>query len=259
MFGLFGKSKDPVCPVPEEARKWLEASFRWLIAEFGAEQIRQRKVLLPEKTSFPFNIDHTENDAWNILELVAKQMNIPPEAIDLTFYDQGLVTYSGGLGTRIFSQQDAGEQYSAGLYAGKNGRNRFNIALETSHLADTEAIIATIAHELSHVKLLGERRITENDEPLTDLVPIIFGLGIFNANTSFRFYKDQDSWGYRKQGYLTQQEWGYALALFACLKEDFKPGWLKYLTPNIRSDFRKAMAYLQRRPPDLLRSGLRKA
>jgi len=258
MFGLFGKSKEPVCPVPEEARKWLEASFRWLIAEFGAENIKQRKVLVPEGTSFPFSFDHTENDAWNILGVVATQMEIPLDAIELTFYDQGLVTYSGGQGNRIFSQQDAGEGYSAGLYTGKNAYNRFRIALETSHLADTEGIIATIAHELSHVKLLGEKRIIENDEPLTDLVPVIFGLGIFNANTSFRFYNNHDSWGYRKQGYLTQQEWGYALALFAYLKEDVKPAWLKYLTTNIRSDFKKAITYLQHRPPDLLRSGLRK-
>lgn len=258
MFGLFGKSKGIVCPVSDEARKWLEASFRWLIAEFGAEYIRQRKVLSPEKTSFPFNVDHTENDAWNILDIVAKQMEIPLEAIDLTFYDQGLITYSGGQGNKIFSQQDATEQYSAGLYTGKNKHNRYSISLETSRLTDTEAVIATIAHELSHVKLLGERRIVNNDEPLTDLIPVIFGLGIFNANTSFRFYKDQESWGYRKQGYLTQQEWGYALALFAYLKDDFKPGWLKYLTPNIRSDFKKAMAYLQGQPPNLLRSGLYK-
>jgi hypothetical protein len=51
-----------------------------------------------------------------------------------------------------------------------------------------------LAHEFSHIKLLGENRMQENHEHLTDLFTVVFGLGIFNANASFKEIKTADSW-----------------------------------------------------------------
>lgn len=96
-------------------------------------------------------------------------------------------------------------------------------------------MVATLAHEIAHIKLLGEERMEINNEPLTDLTTIIFGLGIFNANIAFRTFKDFNSKGWSSQGYLSQKQWGYALALFAYIRGQISPEWIKHLTPNIPS------------------------
>lgn len=106
-------------------------------------------------------------------------------------------------------------------------------------------MVATLAHELSHIKLLGEERLLENDEQVTDLNTIIFGLGIFNANAAFASYQDFRSQGWRKLGYLTQMDWGYALALFAQLRGENDPDWTKHLCKNVKSDFAKSYRYLE--------------
>jgi len=85
--------------------------------------------------------------------------------------------------------------------------------------------------------LLGENRIKENDEPLTDLAIVIFGLGIFGANTAFKTAKRRESYSWSSNGYLSQMEWGYALALFAHLRRELSPKWIDHLTPNVKSDF----------------------
>jgi hypothetical protein len=105
-------------------------------------------------------------------------------------------------------------------------------------------MVATLAHELAHIKLFGEGRLTENDEQLTELTTIIFGLGIFNANASFTTFRDFRSQGWQKQGYLTQMDWGYALALFARLRQQTDPAWAEHLCKNVRSDFLKSQLYL---------------
>lgn len=95
-----------------------------------------------------------------------------------------------------------------------------------------------------YIYCIGEGRLKENDEYLTDLVTVFFGLGIFNANASFKYFSNQDSWGYHKQGYLMQQEWGYGLALYAYIRNETDPAWISFLTPNIKSNFKKSISYL---------------
>lgn len=248
MFYFFRKPAI-ICPIPEESRDWMEDAFTWLLNQFEKEKIIARKQLRPVAEDFPIKFNQMEDDAHALLPLIASQMEIDPNLIILDFYDQSLIEFGSAAG-RIFSQQTPGDGYSAGLYHNRQSQGKFRISIEAAQLKNTENLVATLAHELSHIKLIGEKRIVENDEYLTDLVPVIFGLGIFNANVSFRFYTSNDSWGYQQQGYLKQQEWGYALALYAHIRnESEKPVWSDFLTPNIRSDFRKSMVFLMKHPP----------
>lgn len=235
MFGFFRKKKIIKAPIPDESQKWMLDTFKWLLDEFDKEKIISRKTLCPTAQDFPYKFEQSEKDALTLLPIIAAQMEIDPAKIELSFYDQSLMEFAAGGGTRLFSQQDPNNQYSAGTF--KKRANRFHISLEVSQFKDTENLIATLAHELSHIKLIGENRIKENDEFLTDLTTVIYGLGIFCANASFKFYTGFDSWGYNKQGYLSQQEWGFALALLAYLKGEKMPTWINHLTPNIKSDY----------------------
>jgi len=107
-------------------------------------------------------------------------------------------------------------------------------------------MVATLSHELAHVKLLGKELLVKNDEPLTDLTTIAFGLGIFSANSPFRFHQGYDSWGYKREGYLNQMEWGHALAYYARTRSEAIPSRIRHLSINIQSDFKRSIAYLER-------------
>ena len=144
----------------------------------------------------------------------------------------------------MFGQRYEDQSYSAGLYLGQHD-GKFLIALETDQINNFDKLTAKLPHEIAHIKILGEGRLKENDEYLTDLTTVFFGLGIFNANASFQQTSSHENWSHSQQGYLLQQEWGYALALYAYIRNETKPDWVKYLTPNIQSDFRKSEAFIR--------------
>jgi len=246
MFGLFSKRDPNECPIPLSSRDKLEKSFAWLLDSFENSAIKRKTILTPHHHDFPIRYDGTEEPAHATLAIVAGQMEVDPAAIQLDFYNDGNKSLSAGSpwGGKIHLGTYQNIHQTAGLYWGKEEDGKYHIWLEKRKLTQPEALVATLAHEIAHIKLLGEERIAENDEFLTDLTTIIFGLGIFNANAAFRFYSGFDGWAYSKQGYLTQREWGYGLALFARLRGEQAPAWASFLTTNIRSDLSKSLSWL---------------
>lgn len=244
LFSKIFKSSAPKCPITEDIRVWMENSFLWLMTQFGQHSIINSHTLTPEPSSFPFAFTGTEEDVFNLVKALCPLMNIDPQSIDIEFYADHIIEYNNQPGFQLSSQQEENEGASAGLYAGKKENGKFLIAIEKEQLKDTEKLVATLAHELAHIKILGEGHLKINDEYLTDLVTVFFGIGIFTANSSFRFYSQQEKWGYSKQGYLLQQEWGYALALYAYIKQERTPAWINFLTPNIKSDFLRSELFI---------------
>ena len=248
MLGFSKKDKKPSCPIPEERREWLEHAFNWLVGTFGEEAIMKRRVLIPHHADFPIQYNGSHESAIETVRIIACQMEIDPNDIELFFYQDGLREIStGDLGSSIFTTGEGkeGVKSSSGRYMGRQDNGKFHIALKEKSLPEPEYMVATLAHELSHIKLLGEERLLENDEQATDLNTIIFGLGIFNANAAFASYQDFRSHGWRKLGYLTQMDWGYGLALFAQLRRESDPDWAKHLCKNVKSDFARSYRYLK--------------
>lgn len=126
-----------------------------------------------------------------------------------------------------------------------NEDGKYEILLSTKQLLDPESLVATLAHEIAHIKLLGENRIHENNEYLTDLTTVIFGLGILNANNAFKSFRGSNYYEWKSQGYLSQIQWGYSLALFAYIRNEVSPAWINYLTPNIKSDFLQGQQFIE--------------
>ncbi|HEV3413887.1 MAG TPA: hypothetical protein VG101_15505 [Puia sp.] len=248
MFGFSKRDKKTACPIPEERRQWLEQAFDWLVGTFDEGSIRERRVLTPHHSDFPIRYDGDHQTGRDTTRIIALQMEIDPEEIELLFYEEGIREIStGDLGHSVFTtgeKKGDGIQSASGRYLGRQDDGKFHIALEQRKLLEPEYMVATLAHELSHIKLLGEKRLLENDEQLTDVNTVIFGLGIFGANAAFTTHQDFRSHGWRKSGYLTQMDWGYVLALFARLRGENDPAWAKYLCKNVKSDFAKSYRYL---------------
>lgn len=246
MFGLFSKKENPDCPIDPAMRLWMENSFLWLATQFGHDNIATKPMLLPTPQHFPITYNGSQESLLKTAEIVAKQMEIDINEIKIDTYDQNIQEFSGDFGHRIWTEvhKDSDEKLSAGLYFGKNEEGKYEILIEKKSLNDPENLVSTLAHEFSHIKILGEKRLDFNDEELTDLTPVIFGLGIFNANSAFKEHRSFDSYSHNSLGYLKQREWGYALALYSFFREEENPDWLKYLAPNIKSDFKKSMDFI---------------
>ncbi|HEU5164810.1 MAG TPA: hypothetical protein VFU29_04680, partial [Chitinophagaceae bacterium] len=179
MFGLFRKKQNNECPIDPEMRLWMENAFIWLATQFGHENIGTKPMLFPTPEHFPIRYDGSEESLTKTAEIVAQQMEIDNNLIKLDIYDQNIQEYRGDLGHRIWTEvdKDSGDSLSAGLYYGKNDQGRYDILIEKKNLIDPEKLVATLAHEFSHIKILGEKRLDFNDEELTDLTPVVFGLG----------------------------------------------------------------------------------
>lgn len=243
MFNFLNRNKKFV-PLNKELRGYFENNFLWLMQTYPQPPIEDRRILLPIKRDFPFQWDKTEEDcAYEALGIICENMQIDPAKVTLDFFSNGPTEIDMGTSV-IFMQADPDSMQAGGLYHGEQLDGSFQISLEQSLLESPNSLIATLAHELAHVKLLGEKKIEENDEMLTDFATVFFGLGIFNANTAFQFYNQTDRWGYRNAGYLNIDEWAYALALSAFVRNEDNPEWGAYLTKTIKGDFEKCLRYM---------------
>jgi hypothetical protein len=249
MFDLFKhKDKEIPSPVKEETRQWIDGSFKWLLHNFDEPTIRRRPVLTPHYDDFPIQYNGDPQTATDTITILARQMDINPEDILLNVYKEGESQLSSGspFGDGLYLSQLEEEKYSSGQYFGKEEDGKYHIGLENKKLLRPESMIATLAHELAHIKLLGENRLTENDERLTDLATIIFGLGIFNANAAFMTYQGLGFRTWSKSGYLTPMEWGYGLALFAHIRGEKNPQWATHLSVHVKSDFENSAKFIER-------------
>jgi hypothetical protein len=233
----------PKCPVEPEMRAWIDSRWKWLEEQFGVAFLRGRDVILPSPDYFPEPYEGSEDDIRRMIERVCEYMSIDPETIEISFYDDSdpiadHPMFAGAM-----------RPGTAGLYHADGGKYR--IWLEVGGLEDPLGLVATMAHELSHVHLLGHGRIpdeTEDHEPLTDLLTVFMGLGVFTANSVIRekhWNEGQYSgWQMSRKGYLGMREFGYAFACFARSRGEESPNWARELRPDVRAAFHDASRVL---------------
>ena len=127
--------------------------------------------------------------------------------------------------------------------------NEIIISIETQQLKDPISLIATISHELSHQILLGENRIEENDEFLTDLTAITYGFGIFIGNSRFKFSQFSTNGGFgwqsSNQGYLPEQIIAYSMAWLSKERNE-KTDYSKFMKQSVKKYFEQSFEYLEK-------------
>lgn len=232
------------CPVNEHRRLWLEKMFLWLVETFGEDDIINRRVMVSRPDDFPVDFDGSFKSLEDTMKIIATQMQVDPSKIKLHVHskDDESVPFF----------REARDEYSGGLYWHDEATGTYNISVEENNLDQADVLIATLAHEIAHIKLLGEKRIDKNNEFLTDLTTVVFGLGAFNANVAFELNTTARYTAWSNRGYLTQMDWGYTLALFAFLRMEEKPAWSDYLGVTIHADFQRSLAFIRKNPNAVL-------
>ena len=226
----------PRLPVAADEAAWLDENVDWVTREFSASELTG-PVVLPTRDSFPIERLHCEAGARAVLDIVARRMSINPAGVDFVYtpdHDAGALRFGSGV-----------HQGVAGHYVVVDGRPVVTVFGAES--AGPVTLVATLAHELAHVRLLGEGRIDpdrRDGEPLTDLLTVFLGLGIFTANAAHEFAADSSGWSARRLGYMTEQMFGYALARYAMHRDERDAAWIEYLDLNPRTYMRQTIRFL---------------
>jgi hypothetical protein len=234
---------------------WTESSLRWLVGEFGSRQLRQ-DVVLPGGRFIPPDYAATGPQIERVVTLACLHMQVDRQMIDLRLFD-------GSEEKKAAAR--TGRERAVGHFRVENGR--FVVSLDLSEAADALQLLAIVAHELGHVRLLGEKRISSqrrDHERLTDLLSVFFGFGIFTTNAAMRFdrgargfwiqptedYDDRTlnaagNSGYQRLGYLSSGEFGYALGCYSWLRCESDPAWARFVNPGPLAEMRKSLTYLK--------------
>lgn len=239
-------SKKIKLPVTIDDKNWVEESFVFLREILGAEHFDNLITITPTKNFYNKTFKGTEEDAEFILEKTKEIMMIDDSNIRLEYFSDRPIEMADG--TILSSPADSNGKWNSATGIYEETESEKIIYIEKGQLKNTFSLIATIAHELSHFILLGENRIEENDEYLTDLTVIAYGFGIFLGNSRFQHSKfinpHSFGWEISSQGYLPEQIIAYAMAWLSNHKNE-NIDYIKYLEKDMEKFFNQSYEYLQ--------------
>lgn len=235
-------------PVTDADREWIDSDLKWLREEISEAHFMEILTVTPTKNFYNRTFDGTEKDAEYILERTMKLMSIDSEKanIKLEFFSDQPIEMDDG--TTLSSPADINGKWNSAAGTYQEMDCETIITIETNQLNNPISLIATIAHELSHYILLGEKRIEENDEYLTDFMAITYGFGVFLGNSRFSFSKFSNSgmsgWQSSSQGYLPEQVIAYTMASLSIQRNE-KTDYSQFLNKSMKKYFDKSIAFLK--------------
>jgi hypothetical protein len=242
--------REPKPTVTLDDKGWIEEAFIWFEQQYGQEFLKNVVTITPTKDFFPLDFKGTEENAQQLTAMICDYMQIKGVKIDLHYFsDKPLELAEGILTTQSNTGPGSQNRNKLGTYSEK-GRNKYSIGIELELLKDPTTLIATIAHELSHLTLLGEGRLHENDEELTDINTIVLGFGIFTANSIFRFQQFQSTshqgWQAKRSGYIPEQVAAYCLALLTNYQKKDDSSWTQFLNKSVKKMYDRNLKYLRK-------------
>ncbi len=234
-------NKKKKLPITEEDKIWVDEDLNWLKTEFGKEHFMEIRTVTPTKDFYERTFDGTEKDAEFILERTMELMNIQNGDIKLDFFSDSPIEMDDG--TILTTPADLNGSWKSASGTYQQTENGTVISIETGQLKNPISLIATISHELAHQILLGENRIEENDEFLTDFTAIVYGFGIFIGNSRFQFNSQGFGWKSSSQGYLPEQIISYAMAWLSRERNE-KTNYSQYLKKSLKKYFDQSLDWL---------------
>lgn len=233
----------PTCPCDRTAKAWLEDRLHWLYNEFPDNIFTTKRMVLPLPKYFPDKFDGSDASVQQMFDRVCQYMEVDREQIQLKIVQDAKDNF--------FLVNEAGHAlpHAAGTFS--IGDRYFLVRLDRSGFHDPMSLVGTMAHELSHVRLMGEGRYAGDafdNELLTDLTTVYMGLGIFLANSPRNWRSQYSTWpdtSQRRPEYMTPPMFGWALAHIAWHNHEGWPQWASHLKSDARVTFKQGWKYLR--------------
>ena len=235
------------CPVEDDDRAWVDGGIDWLTRSLGTS-VSTRPVLLPSDQQLDVVDPGSVPEIQTLVHRLCWYMGVDPALVTVGEFAQ--------------TSEEEVEQRLPGGVSEKLSEGHFRtttggvfIAVEAFEASTPTQVVASIAHELSHLRLPGGSRLSEQDvgegrdeEELVDLVTVCLGLGVFAANACFSSVKvaGYRSSGFRTSliGFMTERMYGYALARYTLLRGEPEPAWAGELDLNPRTYLKQALRFL---------------
>jgi hypothetical protein len=244
---MFWRARRPHVEPDDEA--WLIECWRWLNGVLGpVDGDPPRTLLLPVKQNFPATEAKGHARATHYFKLVQRFAGLADRHYELVRQAErpnlGQSVAFGAVETRG----------ADGTYSVRG--NTARVTYDPSILADPVKTVAVFAHELAHDILLSQPSEPpggpDMEEFATDLATAHLGFGLFGANVAFDFRQftdfDRQGWSYSRTGYLGENEWGFAIALFLALQNKGTGEIEGCLKPHVLTVVRRAHKYLLANP-----------
>jgi hypothetical protein len=250
-MGLFG----PRLPIDSDELEFQLATFKWLDREFGGPEARL--LVLPTSEYFPAPADGGASRIETLFGHVRKAAGMADWPCELRAGRQDRPVQ---VGTALLLRHE-GAAAPCGTFqiTGADGRPKVVITYNPSLAADSEAMIATFAHELGHYLMSTASTAPPGGWSLhelhTDLAAVWLGFGIFLANSARSFSQFQSAgemgWSSRTQGYLSEGALVTALVIFQRLRGDDPLAPAVWLKDYLRTDLKRAAGALAKLHPDV--------
>ena len=228
----------PKCPVNYREKAWIETRMRWLGDQFGLNRLTRCQVLRPSEMSFPETFDQTPEAAQRLFDQLCRILDVNASQVQLAMEPHDAESHACGHCT-----PDAPDA----------------IRVTDAQLENPVSLTATFACELARHNLVGRKLLdgAADRQWVADLLPVLFGLGIFAANATIRETHKCSGHSHGcsepRQGSLPARMLGYAMAIHAWLCNDPTPNWIDDLRHDAADACSKGLAYLRSTEDSLLR------
>jgi hypothetical protein len=242
--GMFWRKARP--SVDLDTADWILDCWEWLDGILGPIDVEpKRSLILPSRKLFPDTPLQGQQKAEYYFDLVRDLAGLSDWPVDL----RAQAPAPNIPGSIVFGRLPS-ESRAIGTF--QRSGNAAVITYDPAILSDRIQFVATMAHELAHYVLLSAQEPPpggpELEELATDLATVHLGFGLFGANAAFQFKQvtdfDRQGWSSSQSGYLGENGWCFACALFAEVLEIEPDFYRDYVKASVVAGIRKNRIYL---------------
>jgi hypothetical protein len=243
MFSLF--SKKPV--LDEGSANWMFEAYAWALRNFGSDFFRDDTILVtPTPRHFPDKAQPVEEVVANSLKRVigyAGMQNWPLQPLPLE-------ACGGGDINPLVPLQIANAPRGNEALVTTDSPYGIPVPFEPRQARTPALLIAVFAYGLAQQLARAAREPSPGGEELgplaAELLAVFMGFGLFMANCALEVGRGCSgcATGVQRLGYLTEDEFTYALGIFCVLKDIPEQAALPHLKKTLHSTFRRAVKEL---------------
>jgi tetratricopeptide (TPR) repeat protein len=246
LFGFFKNKENDTFRITEPDRLWVEDNFKWLIKVFGYPYLESEQIVLSENY-FPKTFKGDRVLIENIIKDLCTLLQIQEDKITFEVVSDIRDIYG-------MPYQIEGKPFETELEI-EEGKYKIHIA--NSLQKHPKRLIYSLVYEFIRIKLTDNKLKFDTGDD-TDLfiyfAGIYFGFGVLLSQNLQDTGRVDDGFWETKWNYISEMPneiMAFAFAIYSKLIEQDSQKWKGDLPSDLKSQFEKALKYLNDNPSEL--------